>query len=247
MSYLPGMIRRMDDGFHSTGQVVDGLAEQVVERVRAKLGDPLEWVNPAGYPEGLALCIIDSIQSIGVKYGSVVGVVNRYRALRRKHGSDPAVDGTPELLNTFADLGGVESWAESVGNANKTSTHAGAPLKALAIEQAAKALSALGILTCQDLRDAGADRLRQAEQAWLHVPGQGSGTSWRYMRMLSGAPGVKPDRMILRFVAAALDRPERNVSADLAAKLVIEAAKNLGVTPTKLDHAIWRWQSGRDS
>lgn len=237
----------MDDGFQSTGPDADGLAEQVVARVRAKLGDPSEWVTPTGYPEGLALCIIDSIQSIGVKYGSVVGVVNRYRALRRKHGSDPAVDGTPELLSTFTDLGGVESWAGSVGNANKTSTHPDAPLKALAIEQAAKALSALGILTCQDLREAGVDRLRQAEQAWLRVPGQGSGTSWRYMLMLSGVPGVKPDRMIVRFVAAALDRPERNVSADLAANLVIGAAKKLGVSPTKLDHAIWRWQSGRDS
>ncbi|MEU8299721.1 hypothetical protein AB0C04_20910 [Micromonospora sp. NPDC048909] len=236
----------MEDGSRSTGQDVDGLAEQVVASARATLGDPAEWVDPAGYPEGLALCIIDSIQSIGVKYGGVIAVLNRYRALRRQHGSDPAADGTPELLTTFADLGSAQSWAESVGNANKTSTHADAPLKALAIEQAAQALSALGILTCQDLRDAGADRLQRAKQAWLRVPGQGSGTSWRYLLMLSGAPGVKPDRMILRFVAAAVDRPERTMSTDLAVKIVIEAAKKLGVTPTRLDHAIWRWQSGRD-
>ncbi|MCX5122007.1 hypothetical protein OG992_33120 [Micromonospora sp. NBC_00362] len=237
----------MGDAFDSTDQDADGRVEQVVAHVRATLGEPSGWVEPAGYPQGLALCVIDSIQSIGVTYGSVVKVVNRYTALRRSQGCDPAVDGTPELLSTFASLGGVEAWAQSVGSANRTSTHAGAPLKALAIEQAATALSASEIFTCRDLRDAGADQLRQAEQAWRGVPGQRSGTSWRYLLMLSGTPGVKPDRMILRFVAAALNSAKSGVNTDLAATLVTEAAQQLGVTPTKLDHAMWRWQSGRAS
>jgi hypothetical protein len=221
--------------------------EQVVARVRETLGDPSGWPCPTGYPDALALCVIDAIQSMGVRYGSVIMVLGRYRALRRRQGADPAFDGTPELLATFADLGDPERWAAVVGNAHKTSTREGAPLKARAVKQAAEALLARGISTCDDLRRTGTEGIRQAKRAWRGVPGQSSGISWRYLLMLSGRPGVKPDRMIIRFVAAALGRTPRQVSIDLAADLVSEAARRIGVTPSRLDHAIWRRQSGRDS
>jgi hypothetical protein len=49
-----------------------------------------------------------------------------------------------------------------------------------------------------------AGQAEQLKQAWLAVPGQRSGISWRYLLMLAGIPEVKPDRMIRRFVADAL-------------------------------------------
>ena len=62
--------------------------------------------------------------------------------------------------------------------------------------------------------------------------------------MLVGLPEVKPDRMIRRFVAAALGRPrETAVGVDEARNLVMAVAARLGVSPRALDHAIWAYQS----
>jgi len=41
---------------------------------------------PDGYPDSLALCIIDSIYSTGARYSSVVNVVGRYRDYRTGQG-----------------------------------------------------------------------------------------------------------------------------------------------------------------
>ncbi|MEU2614534.1 hypothetical protein ABZ570_23565 [Micromonospora sp. NPDC007271] len=61
--------------------------------------------------------------------------------------------------------------------------------------------------------------------------------------MLAGLPGVKPDRMIRRFVARALDQGD--VAPDAAVCLVEKAAELLNVSSTALDHEIWRHQRGR--
>ena len=39
---------------------------------------------------------------------------------------------------------------------------------------------------------------------WTALPSQGSAITWHYAHMLAGTQGVKPDRMIRRFVAKAL-------------------------------------------
>jgi hypothetical protein len=72
----------------------------------------------------LALCIVDSVQSTGVTYTSVV---NGYRRYQRQQGGNPETDGAPELAATFDDLDGPDGWAREIGNQNKTSTRAGAP------------------------------------------------------------------------------------------------------------------------
>jgi hypothetical protein len=50
---------------------------------------------------------------------------------------------------------------------------------------------------------------------------------------------VKPDRMVVGWLTQVLGRPP---SVPEAAALVEEAAKELGVTPWELDHAIWNAQ-----
>lgn len=200
---------------------------------------------PVGYPNSLALCIIDSIQSTGVKYPSVEKVVARYRSYRRDRGGDPNVDGTAELLDTFKDCGGPDGWSKTIGNGHRTSTRAGAPLKAVAIHEAANVLAAEGITTSAGLRDADVVRRKELEAAWRKVVGQRSGITWRYVLMLAGVPGVKPDRMICRFVADALDAPRRSVGSEFAAEIVTAAAPELDMSATALDHAIWRFQRGR--
>lgn len=202
---------------------------------------------PPGYRDGLALCVIDSVQSTGVTYSSVEKVVARYRAYRRGHGGEPNTDGVPELLATFDELGGPDGWSQKIGNGNRTSSRAGAPLKAAAILHAAKTLAAEGVDTTAGLREtaADADCLAAVEAAWRRVVGQRSGITWHYMQMLAGIPGVKPDRMICRFVADALELPRRSVTTGFALEIVTAAAMEMRASPTDLDHAVWQFQRRR--
>ena len=196
-----------------------------------------------GYPDGLALCLVDSVQSTGVTYTSVGNVLDRYRAYRRNDKGLPEADGTKELLETFADLGGSIGWAGKIGNDNKTSTKTGAPLKAEAIRLAADLLNREGITDTAKLRVAvDSPKLEKVKSEWLRIPGQRSGITWRYMLMLAGVPGVKPDRMISRFVADTLGLSRRRVKTDFAADAVLATAERLTMSPTDLDHAIWDWQ-----
>ncbi|WP_409429289.1 hypothetical protein [Mycobacterium sp. SMC-11] len=201
---------------------------------------------PQGYRDGLALCIVDSIQSTGVKYSSVEKVVDRYRDYRRTQGGDPKRDGVPELLATFEELGGPDCWAKEIGNRNRTSTRGGV-LKAEAIRYAAQALATEGVETTGALRDATGDedRLARLGTAWRAVVGQRSGITWHYVQMLAGIQGVKPDRMICRFVADSLTVPRKTMTTEFAGAIVTAAATAMGVSPTDLDHAIWQWQRVR--
>lgn len=209
------------------------------------LGPPPTWRPlPRGYPDGLALAVIDAIWSMGVRYGAVEKVVDCYRTLRREAGHDPNRDGVRELLQHYEQVGGPEQFAEQVNNRQRVSTHPGAVPKAEAVYLAALSLQAAGIETCEELRVAatGPDEAR-VKAVWRAVPGQGSGISWRYLLMLAGLPGVKPDRMIRRFLARALDQAD--VAPDTAACLVEKAAELLDVSPTSLDHEIWRHERRR--
>jgi hypothetical protein len=203
--------------------------------------------EPEGYPNSLALCVIDSVQSTGVKYPSVEKVVARYRAYRRGRDGDPNTDGIPELLATFTATDGPEGWAAEIGNGHRTSTHAGAPLKASAIRDVAEVMTDEKITTAAALREVAGDEVRftALRKAWCGVVGQRSGITWRYAGMLAGVPGVKPDRMICRFVADSLDLRRTSVGTEFAFGIVTAAAGELKVTATALDHAIWRWQRGR--
>jgi hypothetical protein len=169
---------------------------------------------PGGYPNGLALCIVDSVQSTGIRYGTTAKVVNRYRTYRTAQGGDPETDSVSDLVQTFTELAAPEAWAAKIGTDNRTSTHAGAPLKACAIYQAAQAMVRSAIETGQDLRDAAQDHVQLAgvERDWRAVPGQRSGVTWHYLQILAGIPGVKPDRMIIRFVADTLGVPRRQAA-----------------------------------
>ncbi len=202
---------------------------------------------PDGYPNSLALCIVDSVQSTMVRYPTVEKVVNNYRAYRLEHGVDPNTDSAADLAATFEQLNGHEAWAKRIGNGNRTSTHKGAPLKAYAIEAEANGMIDVGILTAEDLRIAAEnpDELARVKKAWLKVPGQGPGVTWHYVQMLAGLPGIKPDRMIIRFVAKALDRPVRRVGTAFCVELLSAVADELSMTATELDHAIWNYQRGQ--
>ncbi|MEW2378834.1 hypothetical protein AB0883_22415 [Micromonospora sp. NPDC047812] len=215
-------------------------AERLATTVLETIGPPGSWRSaPSGYPDSLALCVLDAIWSIGVRYSAVENVVRRYRQARRAEGGDADRDTASDLLRFIDLLGGADEFALRVGNRQRVSTHAGAVRKADAVRRAAQALHETGAETVSDLRAVAAGpNAARLKDVWLALPGQSSGLSWHYLLMLAGLPGVKPDRMVCRFVARALER-ERVPPAE-AACLVKRAAVLLDVSPTALDHEIWR-------
>jgi hypothetical protein len=86
-----------------------------------------------------------------------------------------------------------------------------------------------------------AGNTEEVKQALRVVSGIGYATA-NYFLMLLGAPGVKPDRMIHRFLKEATDHTFTGTEADQAIGC---AARALDVQPYELDHAIWRYESER--
>jgi hypothetical protein len=79
------------------------------------------------------------------------------------------------------------------------------------------------------------------KQALRSVPGIGYATV-NYFLMLLGVPGIKPDRMIHRFLEDAAGHKFTNADAE---RTLSSAAQQLQVQPHELDHAIWRFESAQ--
>lgn len=218
---------------------IESLAAAIVQAC----GTPSTWAIPAtyGYPNSLALCVIDSIQSTGIKYGVVERVVKAYEAHR---GAAAATDGAPELLGTFADLG-EDRWVTTIGTRNRTYARSYAPFKAYVIHLAAALLTSRGVHTTADFREAAQDNALRAE--WTALPSQSSAVTWHYAHMLAGTSGVKPDRMVRRFTAEALGVPGHSLTEPDLIGLVTGAADALNADVTATDHMIWKYASGRIS
>jgi hypothetical protein len=223
----------------------DAAIKALITACERDLGDPAQWSAPEGYPDSLALCIIDAIYSPGARYGQAAKVVERYRAYRAEQGGAADTDGVAELLATFDELLGAQAWATQMGNRRPVSTAKDAPLRATAIADVALELSALGLLSVADIRQADDATLVAAEQAWRSVSGQRSGLTWNYTLILAGVAGVKADQMVIRYVVKALDALKDEVTGSTAARLVKEAAEVKGWDVSRLDHWIWLFESGR--
>jgi dCTP diphosphatase len=76
------------------------------------------------------------------------------------------------------------------------------------------------------------------EPRWRsEVKGQASGISWKYLLMLAGQSGVKPDRMVMRFMQ------RMGAGVDMSPDdFVLEIVKQIGregIDATAVDHRIW--------
>ncbi|MDE2166440.1 MAG: hypothetical protein KGJ66_08895 [Alphaproteobacteria bacterium] len=200
------------------------------------------------YYASLPLCVIDAVFSIGVRYESVQRTVRSWCEFQNpvwemygRPGKLP-----PHGLDEFVELlkrHDVPYLAEHVfQNRQRTSTRSGI-LKAEAVYRFARALLDTGINTLGDTEDT--TRNEEARKKVKTIPGQRSGISFNYFLMLAGSDDfVKADRMLCRFVSAALHRP---VEPPEAQALVTQAAHHLKqvfprLTPRLLDYVIWGYQ-----
>lgn len=208
----------MTNGALDTGKLVDHI----------KLTLPPTWTPwPGGRPGQVEAALIDSVLSIRAAYGRAADDGRAATGVHRSIDRYAAANAAP--LDDLERLAAMDPahLAELLGNQQKTAQRT----KASAIVEAAANLVAVGVRRAADVQ---VDDPAQMH-AWTKVKGLGSVT-WKYFAMLLGAPGVKADTWIIRFVRQALGRP---VDAKTAERLVKKAATEFGKSATELDHAIW--------
>lgn len=198
----------------------------------AKLDHDEFTAYSGGWKGYVGTALVDAVFSIRAKYqvkDPTKGVSGRLSTFNAKY---------PEAMNDLAELAAVgePDLAEIMGH-----TKTGGRTKAACVIDAAKALLALypPISTAEDFVAADPATVKAA---YTSVHGLGWVTS-EYFQMLLGAPGVKADRMIVRFVNAALEGEGMGaVDARTARELVVQAytAEPRGETLTHYEHAIWR-------
>ena len=139
---------------------------------------------------------------------------------------------------------GVPAWASAFGNSSGIAwTTRGRPCgrsKAATVREAAGKLREEGINIAAGIDS---DTAATVEDRASIRSGIGYATS-NYFLMLLGVPGIKPDRMIHRFLKDATGHAFTNAYAEQVLRAV---ATQLGVREHELDHAIWRYESERAS
>lgn len=206
----------------------------------------------------LPLAVVDAIFSIGVTYTSTRNTVRRAAAALQLPVTAPswppnlATQCTvAEWLTRTARYRGEALARDLYGNRQRTSSTGGIR-KADAVRQACEMLQTHGIETFQDWQAARADPARHEalERDWRAIPGQRSGISWAYVTMLAGDDtAVKPDRMVVRFVEAALGRSlgtgpsvPREAAAYVQAATAALQGDHPHLSARLLDHLIWQAQ-----
>lgn len=181
----------------------------------------------------IGTALVDAVFSIRARYQAKdpsKGVSGRLREFNAKH--PEATDD----LSALVELGEEEPRAVMGRGVTRSQT------KAACVIEAARALLDLDppIVTAKDLIAADAHAVKKA---YTSVDGLGWVTC-EYFQMLLGKPGVKADRMIVRFVNAALAGAGlAEVGAAEAHDIVTQAhtEDNRGAeTLTHYEHAIWR-------
>lgn len=224
---------------------VASYSQRVLPLQSASLSDEYRY-------NSLPFCVLDAVFSIGVKYGSTRQVVIRYceyTAQLRIRGSTELPQRTEqESISSFCcrpEQASPELMAAKVYlNRQRTSTRGGV-LKAEAALRFAQILRTFGVEHFQDVvKVADSPEFEAAVRA---IPGQRSGISLQYFWMLAGSDDfIKPDRMVIRFLEAALGR---SVSLAEAPTLLRGASELLSgqypyMTPRLLDHEVWKYQRG---
>lgn len=216
----------------------------VVRHIETTIGrDPAEWERwPGGWPDEIGTSLVDAVFSARAQYKSKHGrgihpLIVAWRT---------ATDGsTVSLQSLHEDLlrHGPDAWAKAFGNEQHSPSRPadapGGPTKAAAVLQASSLLCAADppIDSANDIHHRSVGDVKRLLRS---VPGIGYATT-NYFLMLLGLPGVKPDRMIHRFLQTATHRNWSDLHAE---QLVTQAASLLdGVEAHQLEHSIWSYQS----
>ena len=213
--------------------------EKVTAHITSTLGPPSEWSWPGGWPGDIEAALVDAVFSARAVSRSKNGKGIFATVATWRDGRDRPAWSLDELIAEIDGLG-IDGWAGHFHNHQYSPTRPqsapGGPSKAAAVREAAEALRNQGINTAADI---GLGNTETVQQVLRSIPGIGGATA-SYFLMLLGAPGVKPDRMVHRFLSDAAGHAFSNTQAE---KVIRAAAGRLNVQSHVLDHAIWRYES----
>lgn len=199
------------------------------------LGPPERWPkHPGGWLGQIEAALIDAVLSANSRYGGEEsGVRAAVRRWRDSQDGRP-LDHLPDLVR-WVEANGRDAFMNVLGNRQRVPGRGQRPRKAEAVVAVATELVGTGVSGSADVDP------RRHGAAFMSVRGVGPVT-WRYFLMLLGTPGIKADRMIVRFAADALGVPRQEMTSKRAEVLLHEAATDIGVSPTQLDYAAWSYQ-----
>ncbi len=228
-----------------TEGIVNAL-ERVLSHIDSTITrDPEEWANwPGGWAGRIGTALVDAVYSARATYSTKHGrgVLPLVQAWQASQGADSS---TSSLVALIKEIRAEEPhpWAVRFGNEQhsprRSADATGGPWKSAAVLEAAINLRKLSIDSAADITDENAAAVKAALRS---VQGIGFATT-NYFLMLLGRPGVKPDRMVHRFL---MDATCHKWSDTQANDLIVAAAAQIGtggVPPHELDHAIWSFES----
>ena len=191
------------------------------------------WSTPDGWPGEADSSLIDSVFSTRAKYEVVVKpLVERFRksTLRDPKGS-------------LATLAQVSSKDLMDVICNKQLVPGRSPnrlLKVDAVRSVATELASRNWSTPAQIADAAITFPAEFRSAFIKTSGVGQ-AQYSYFVMLLGIPGVKPDTLVTAWVERELELS--SVSQKDIQRIVMDAARELGVDATTVDHTIWSEES----
>lgn len=174
-------------------------SQEDVARVAGYAAAVLDLAGPdEQFYQSLPLCVLDAVFSINAVYQGVRNVIARYcaEASIRQFRDGLALLPQPEQesISCFCDR--LEGWgtpddvAARLGNRQRTLTPPPPSiLKSEAAQRFADTLRGHGIEFMQDMAELSPQLETAIESTIRTIPGQGSGLTWDYFRMLSGERG----------------------------------------------------------
>jgi hypothetical protein len=223
--------------------------ELIVDRITSDVATSVGWiVTPPGYAH-LPLALIDAVYSIRSRYSAVQRVVAAYckatgisdAALTGRSSPGFREHGLDQFLLAVGSLTGADLASQLFGGSRSRSAGF---LKADLCIAVARRLQAESVTEIGHLRQcAGEEAVRRA---WTGVHGLGWVT-WQYFCSLAGIEHLKPDVMLMRFVACTLGRNVGPAETDALLTFAFErlAASWPGLTKRALDHTIWLFERDR--
>jgi hypothetical protein len=226
-----------------TARLDDATLDRLAGAVVALNPQPRErrWVS-------ISLCIADAVWSIGANYDKVVVPLVRGRvaaALGVDQPTVPAREPLGEDPLPLAELAGLDhDELTRITNLQRTSTRGGI-LKSDAVLRHIRVFRDHHVNTLADAIDlfTDGDRFAAVDAALRSIPGEGRfGIRRNYLWMLIGQGDlIKPDRMVLRWLARHGVTADPAVARDIIATLVpvVSARLERDVTAWEIDHALW--------
>ena len=218
---------------------------KVCQHVRETIGgDPEQWTKwPGGWPDDIESALIDAVFSARAIYRTkhdrgIYRNVDDWQQRRER------VTFSLDALIAEINAVGVSAWASTFGNSQvspgRREDAPCGPSKAATVREAAGKLRGTSVNVAADIDS---DTAATTKTALRSVSGIGFATS-NYFLMLLGVPGVKPDRMIHRFLKDATGHSFSNVRAE---QVLRDVAAQFDVQEHVLDHAIWWYQREQES